>query len=149
MSISLQRQHLDSEEHLHRAMIVPYPNHPSFSYGLITPPSEMRSSLPNRDSAAPSHPNILAAPAASRYNLRKLSNVPPAPYPSVSGTFQHSYVNSYVQDRRRSLSSSTTTSSASNVTRLLSPSLDIDARDFNVGEFTAAVRSFECPSLNI
>jgi hypothetical protein len=120
------------------AMTIAYPDHNS-SYGLITPPSEMRTT----DDAS-MDANILAPPSGSRYYLRK-QPISQALYP---GNYQNTNYNSLVQARRRSVSSSTSATTASGATTTLqstaaplSPPLDLSSRDFNVGEFTATVLS--------
>ena len=139
-----------STSHHPKAMTEPYLHHSSCSYGLITPPSEMRSNvgLSEAENAALSQAaatNILAPPSASRYNLRKPPHTQPAQLPSVNGTYQQMSYGSYLQQaRRRSLNNTTFTSTAAPSDELAQPvstRLEIDSRHFNVGEFTAAVCS--------
>ena len=115
------------------------------SYGLITPPSEMRSNIDEMDNTAQlADPNILAPSANGRYFLRKQPPPPTPTYPAINNNYQHNNYNSYIQPRRRSASSNSTTASSvtSNlVLRSVSPPLDVESRDFNVGEFTATVCS--------
>jgi hypothetical protein len=137
----------DSRTPASKAMTSAYPTFASLPpYGLITPPSEMRSSTDMaHDDNAYSHSNILAPPANNRYYLRRQPVQPGPSYPIANGTYQHNTYNPYLQVRRGSGSSSTTASSAtvtSSTTtygRAASPSFDFESRDFNVGEFTAAV----------
>ena len=109
------------------------------SYGLITPPSEMRSIIDNNPISDAN--NILAPPTNQRYNLRK-TNHPQSLYPTPNGTVPTDHYNSYVQLRRGSASSSSTTAtssvSLSNI-RTVSPTFSFDSRDFSIGEFTAIV----------
>jgi hypothetical protein len=110
------------------------------SYGLITPPSEMRTTDIGSDNN-PMDPNILAPSSTSRYYLRK-QQPPQSIYPAVSNNgYQPNNYNSYFHGRRRSGSSSTTatTSTTSTTARPRSPPLDLDSRMFNIGEFTATV----------
>lgn len=138
------QHHLES-----KAMTISYADHTSYSsYGLITPPSEMRSNIveldSNNNTAQLTDPNnILAPPTNGRYFLRKPS-LPASTYPAINNNnnYQHNNYNSYLHPRRRSVSSNSTTASSatsSSLLRPVSPSLDIESRDFNVGEFTAAV----------
>ncbi len=124
-------------------MTVSYKDHSSLSFGLITPPSEMRTAeLGSNDPGMDSY-NILAPASGSRYNLRKLTQS--SLYPGVAPTAHPNNYNSYHHGRRRSGSSSTTATSSTASTstyRPPSPSFDIDSRVFNVGEFTATVDLF-------
>jgi hypothetical protein len=127
----------------HEAMTVSYKDHSSLSFGLITPPSEMRSAqLASNDPGMDSH-NILASVSGSRYNLRKQPQT--SLYPGVPPSAHPNSYNPYHHGRRRSGSSSTTVASSSASTsthRPPSPSFDIDSRVFNIGEFTATVPPF-------
>ena len=133
--------------HHQKAMTVSYPDaHSSLPYGLITPPSEMRST--NHSSITddgvlsdPNTTNILAPPSNSRYYLRNQPSSQTSTYPVMNHTYQNNNYNSYLQVRRRSGSSSTTATSATSntITRPISPPLDLESRDFNVGEFAATV----------
>lgn len=150
MSVSVNSvQHNTKRTPQHKAMTIPYPDYSSLSYGLITPPSEMRSTADIRGAdkqhqAPLADPSILAPPTNSRYYLRKQHHPPNTLYPVVNSIYQSNNYNSYIQVRRRSGSSSTTgTSTTSNtIARPASPFSDIDSRDFNVGEFAATVNSF-------
>ena len=124
-----------------------YPDsHPSLPYGLITPPSEMRSNN-NRNGiiddgvADPNAANILVPLNNSRYYLRKQPPSQTSTYPIINNNYQNNSYNSYLQVRRGSGSSSTTATSATSntLTRPISPPIDLESRDFNVGEFAAAV----------
>jgi hypothetical protein len=129
-----------------KAMIVSYPDsHSSLPYGLITPPSEMR---PNNNSngiidgvADPNAANILVPPNPSRYYLRKQPSSQTSTYPVINSNYQNNNYNSYLQVRRSSESSSTTVTSATSITiaRPVSPPIDLESRDFNIGEFAATV----------
>lgn len=143
-----------------KAMTTAYPSHSSLlPYGLITPPSEMRYTPfdmgPGDTSRStnvtltndPAH-NILAPPAHTRYYLRRQPVQAPPSYPIVNN-YQPNTHYPHLQVRRRSGSSSTTTSSG-NITssttttsyiRAASPQPDFESSDFNVGEFTAVVRT--------
>lgn len=124
-------------------MTVSYKDHSSLSFGLITPPSEMRTAeLGPHDPGMDSY-NILAPASGSRYNLRKQSQT--SLYPGVAPSAYPNNYNPYHHGRRRSGSSSTTATSSTASTstyRPPSPSFDIDSRVFNVGEFTATVHHF-------
>ena len=142
MSILLNHHYDDDKNDSHRAfhhqkiMTISYPDHhSSLPYGLITPPSEMRSTNMDTDPN-----NILAPTTTSRYFLRKqLSST----YPVNDNNYQNNNYNSYLQARRRSGSSTSTTATSSatsnTIARPVSPVSDIESRDFNVGEFTATV----------
>lgn len=142
-----------------KAMTISYDSSSSSysSYGLITPPSEMRSNIIELDSTNPPNTNILAPPANGRYFLRKQPQSQPPTYPTIinsnnttnnnnnNNTYNYT---SYLQPRRRSVSSNSTSASVSasassatpsSLLRPVSPPLDIESRDFNVGEFTATV----------
>ena len=138
-----------------KAMIVSYPDsHSSLPYGLITPPSEMRSnnntntnSIIDDDVADPNAANILVPSNHSRYYLRKQPSSQTPTYPVINNHYQNNNYNSYLQVRRRSGSSSTTATSATSntIARPISPPIDLESRDFNVGEFAATVlASFKC-----
>jgi hypothetical protein len=119
-----------------------YYDHSKLSYGLITPPSEMRTT-DIRSDINPLDPHNILAPSTttSRYYLRKQQPSQPI-YPAVTNNgYQHNNYNTYVQARRRSGSSSTTTTASTTSTnvRARSPAVDLDSRNFNVGEFTATV----------
>lgn len=125
-------------------MIVSYPDsHSSLPYGLITPPSEMR---PNNNSNGiiddgVADPNILVPPNPSRYYLRKQPSSQTSTYPVINNNYQNNNYNSYLEVRRRSGSSSTTATSVTSntVARPVSPPIDLESRDFNIGEFAATV----------
>ena len=129
-----------------KAMIVSYPDSPSnLPYGLITPPSEMRSNnsrnnIINDGAADPNAANILVPPNHSRYYLRKQPSSQTSTYPIINN-YQNNNYNSYLEVRRRSGSSSTTATSATSntIVRPISPPIDLESRDFNVGEFAATV----------
>ena len=129
----------------HEAMTGSYKDRSSLSYGLITPPSEMRTAdLGSTNTGMDSH-NILAPVSGSRYNLRKQPPSQASLYPGVASSAHPSNYNSYHHSRRRSGSTSTSATSttpASATNRPPSPSFDIDSRVFNVGDFTATVISF-------
>jgi hypothetical protein len=111
------------------------------SYGLITPPLEMRTTDIGSDNNPMDPHNILAPSTTSRYYLRKQQPSQPI-YPAVTNNgYQHNNYNTYVQGRRRSGSSSTTATASTTSThvRARSPPVDLDSRSFNVGEFTATV----------
>jgi hypothetical protein len=136
--------HHDSLNPQHKAMTISYPDHSNLSYGLITPPSEMRSTNIDNgtDNAAVADPNnILAPPTTSRYNLRKQHPPQPPTYSVASDSYPNNNYNSFLQVRRRSGSSSTTATSSTLTTILppVSPPLNLESRNFNVGDFTATV----------
>jgi hypothetical protein len=145
MSVFLNstHHHHDSRGIHQKAMTISYPDHLSHPYGLITPPSEMRSNIDvGADEAAVADPNILGPPSNSRYYLRKQPPPQSSSYSIINNSYQNNNYNPYLQVRRRSGSSSTTvTSSAgsSTIPRPISPPLDLESRDFNIGEFTATV----------
>jgi|SRR5579862_2395410 len=141
----LQRQQ-QPQQRRDEAMTISYPDHSSLSYGLITPPSEMRSSIdsyPNYtstfNSAQMDSNNILVPPANSRYDLRKQPLHQSAVQPA--GSYQNNNYNNYLRVRRRSNSTSTSNTAASSSTydSSVSSSIDFESRDFNVGDFTATV----------
>jgi hypothetical protein len=114
------------------------------SFGLITPPSEMRSIADNSQLSTEPGATVPTAPVNQRYYLRKSAHQAPssaAPsssfYPTPNSTAFHETYNSYVQARRGSGSSSTTTSSTAR--SVASSTFSLDSHDFNIGEFTAAV----------
>jgi len=141
----LRQSHYPLQQHQEAMTVVSYTDHSSLSYGLITPPSEMRAANFGSSNAGMDSHNILAPVPSSRYNLRKQAPQQASLYPSSVSSTQASDYTSYQHSRRRSGStsttatSSTTTNSATN--RPPSPSFDIDSRVFNVGEFTATVIS--------
>ena len=137
-----------------KAMIISYADSSYSSYGLITPPSEMRSNIELDNNPPPHLPdpntsNILAPPANGRYFLRKQPQSQPPTYPTIinSNNSNNYNYNSYLHPRRRSVSSNSTSASSatsSSVLRPVSPPLDIESRDFNVGDFTATVPIPSC-----
>lgn len=145
MSVSFNPASLRQSHHpLHQeAMTVSYKDRSSLSFGLITPPSELRTAeLGSNDLGMDSY-NILAPVSGSRYNLRKQTQT--SLYPGAAPSAHPNNYNPYHYSRRRSGSSSTTaTSSTASIStyRPPSPSFDIDSRVFNVGEFTATVSHF-------
>lgn len=141
--------HHDSLNPQYKAMTISYPDHSNFSYGLITPPSEMRSTNIGNgaDNAAGADPNnILVPPTTSRYYLRKQHPPQPPTYSVANDTYQNNNQNSFLQVRRRSGSSSTTATSSTltSIFPPVTPPLDLESRDFNVAEFTAAVFFSHC-----
>src|SRR5277367_1115774 len=157
MSALLKSNTLEYHHHHHhdesKTMTISYADHSSSysSYGLITPPSEMRSNIElgnNNAAQLPDPNNILAPPSNGRYFLRKQPSLPTPTYPNNNNNnYQHNNHNSYLHPRRRSVSSNSTTASSttsSSILRPVSPPLDIESRDFNVGEFTATVYSLFC-----
>jgi hypothetical protein len=116
-------------------------DHSKLSYGLITPPSELRTTDIGFDNTSMDPHNILAPSNTSRYYLRKQQPSQPIYHAVTNNGYQHNNYNSYVQGRRRSGSSSTTAtaSTTSTTLRARSPPIDLDSRSFNVGEFTATV----------
>ena len=149
MSVLLNSAYHQQYDHNSRgihqqAMTISYPDHSS-PYGLITPPSEMRSTIDiGSDSSTVAGANILVPSANSRYYLRKQSVPQTFSYPVVNNNYQNNIYNSYLQVRRRSGSSSTTatsvvTTSSNSIATPASPPLDFESRDFNIGEFTATV----------
>src|SRR5579859_2416507 len=110
----LQSHEYQHQQHQQEAMTPLYPDHySSLSYGLITPPSEMRSTpdfIANGETMDSN--NILVPPSTSRYYLRKQSSSQTTLYPGVvNNNYQNNQnYNSYADVRRRSMSSSTATS---------------------------------------
>jgi len=151
------RRYQSRDSRTAKAMTTAYPSYSSLlPYGLITPPSEMRyTSLdmgPDDTSTLSSDPahNILALPPNTRYYLRRQPVQAPPSYPIINNNYQPNTHYPHLQVRRGSGSSSTTTTGSGNTSssttttsysRALSPPLDFESRDFNIGEFTAAVRT--------
>jgi len=158
--IQQQQHHQQQQQQQREAMTIPFPDHASLSYGLITPPSELRttrdpysdspSSTIFNNSALMDPNNIPPHPANTRYYLRKQPLTQTALHPGVvNNSYTNNHYNSYLQFRRRSGSTSASSTSTTLI-RPTSPSLDFESREFNVGEFAATVScSFFKPLLII